>query len=81
LEAKPATAFGQQLDCNSSSINNTTSNKVNRQLSLLTSQTSRGRRDGSNPGGGGATITTTTTTTSATIRNQRLSVSERVDWD
>ncbi|XP_037712144.1 piezo-type mechanosensitive ion channel component isoform X4 [Drosophila subpulchrella] len=74
LEAKPATAFGQQLDCNSSSINNTTGNKVNRQLSLLTSQTSRGRRDGSNPGGGGATITTTTTTTSATIRNQRLSL-------
>nr|XP_016938812.1 piezo-type mechanosensitive ion channel component isoform X5 [Drosophila suzukii] len=79
LEAKPATAFGQQLDCNSSSINNTTGNKVNRQLSLLTSQTSRGRRDGSNPGGGGATITTTTTTTSATIRNQRLSVSLRRD--
>ncbi|EDW52086.1 GM16808 [Drosophila sechellia] len=79
LEPKPATAFGQQLDCNSSSINNTTTgNKVNRQLSLLTSQTSRGRRDGSNPGGGGATITTTTTTTNATsstaIRNQRLSL-------
>ncbi|XP_032583381.1 piezo-type mechanosensitive ion channel component isoform X2 [Drosophila sechellia] len=84
LEPKPATAFGQQLDCNSSSINNTTTgNKVNRQLSLLTSQTSRGRRDGSNPGGGGATITTTTTTTNATsstaIRNQRLSVSLRRD--
>ncbi|XP_039478966.1 piezo-type mechanosensitive ion channel component isoform X5 [Drosophila santomea] len=83
LEPKPATAFGQQLDCNSSSINNTTTgNKVNRQLSLLTSQTSRGRRDGSNPGGGGATITTTTTTntntnttiTSSAIRNQRLSL-------
>ncbi|KMY88958.1 piezo-type mechanosensitive ion channel component isoform X5 [Drosophila simulans] len=78
LEPKPATAFGQQLDCNSSSINNTTGNKVNRQLSLLTSQTSRGRRDGSNPGGGGTTITTTTTTTNATsstaIRNQRLSL-------
>ncbi|KAH8352510.1 hypothetical protein KR084_004589 [Drosophila pseudotakahashii] len=77
LESKPATAFGQQLDCNSSSINNTTGNKVNRQLSLLTSQTPRGRRDGSNPGGGGATITTTTTTTTATtatIRNQRLSL-------
>ncbi|XP_039147554.1 piezo-type mechanosensitive ion channel component isoform X1 [Drosophila simulans] len=83
LEPKPATAFGQQLDCNSSSINNTTGNKVNRQLSLLTSQTSRGRRDGSNPGGGGTTITTTTTTTNATsstaIRNQRLSVSLRRD--
>ncbi|XP_039478967.1 piezo-type mechanosensitive ion channel component isoform X6 [Drosophila santomea] len=88
LEPKPATAFGQQLDCNSSSINNTTTgNKVNRQLSLLTSQTSRGRRDGSNPGGGGATITTTTTTntntnttiTSSAIRNQRLSVSLRRD--
>ncbi|XP_044316384.1 piezo-type mechanosensitive ion channel component isoform X9 [Drosophila rhopaloa] len=79
VESKPATAFGQQLDCNSSSINNT-GNKVNRQLSLLTSQTSRGRRDGSNPGGGGATITTTTTTTtSSTIRNQRLSVSLRRD--
>ncbi|XP_017047870.2 piezo-type mechanosensitive ion channel component isoform X8 [Drosophila ficusphila] len=86
LESKPATAFGQQLDCNSSSINNT-GNKVNRQLSLLTSQTSRGRRDGSNPGGGGGTITTTTTTTTATtnattstaIRNQRLSVSLRRD--
>ncbi|XP_017132297.1 piezo-type mechanosensitive ion channel component isoform X3 [Drosophila elegans] len=78
VESKPATAFGQQLDCNSSSISNTTGNKVNRQLSLLTSQTSRGRRDGSNPGGGGATITTTTTTTtttaSTTIRNQRLSL-------
>nr|NP_001036346.3 piezo, isoform F [Drosophila melanogaster]ABI31300.3 piezo, isoform F [Drosophila melanogaster] len=75
LEPKPATALGQQLDCNSSSINNTTGNKVNRQLSLLTSQTSRGRRDGSNPGGGGTTITTTTTTTSTTaIRNQRLSL-------
>ncbi|XP_017132295.1 piezo-type mechanosensitive ion channel component isoform X1 [Drosophila elegans] len=83
VESKPATAFGQQLDCNSSSISNTTGNKVNRQLSLLTSQTSRGRRDGSNPGGGGATITTTTTTTtttaSTTIRNQRLSVSLRRD--
>nr|NP_001260226.1 piezo, isoform K [Drosophila melanogaster]AGB92762.1 piezo, isoform K [Drosophila melanogaster] len=80
LEPKPATALGQQLDCNSSSINNTTGNKVNRQLSLLTSQTSRGRRDGSNPGGGGTTITTTTTTTSTTaIRNQRLSVSLRRD--
>ncbi|EDV59308.2 uncharacterized protein Dere_GG10519, isoform D [Drosophila erecta] len=77
LDPKPATAFGQQLDCNSSSISNTTGNKVNRQLSLLTSQTSRGRRDGSNPGGGGATITTTTTTTTTTstaIRNQRLSL-------
>ncbi|XP_050741611.1 piezo-type mechanosensitive ion channel component isoform X2 [Drosophila biarmipes] len=75
LESKPSTAFGQQLDCNSSINNTTTGNKVNRQLSLLTSQTSRGRRDGSNPGGGGATITTTTTTaSSSTIRNQRLSL-------
>ncbi|KAH8250676.1 hypothetical protein KR038_002132 [Drosophila bunnanda] len=77
LESKPATAFGQQLDCNSSSINNTGNNKVNRQLSLLTSQTSRGRRDGSTPGGGGTTtITTTATATTATtaIRNQRLSL-------
>ncbi|XP_052853096.1 piezo-type mechanosensitive ion channel component isoform X3 [Drosophila gunungcola] len=76
VELKSATAFGQQLDCNSSSISNTTGNKVNRQLSLLTSQTSRGRRDGSNPGGGGATTTTTTTTTTAstTVRNQRLSL-------
>ncbi|KAH8298058.1 hypothetical protein KR018_005770 [Drosophila ironensis] len=82
VEAKPATAFGQQLDCNSSSItgNNTTGSKVNRQLSLLTSQTSRGRRDGSFAGGG-ATTTTTTTTTTATagtsvpaIRSQRLSL-------
>ncbi|XP_052853093.1 piezo-type mechanosensitive ion channel component isoform X1 [Drosophila gunungcola] len=81
VELKSATAFGQQLDCNSSSISNTTGNKVNRQLSLLTSQTSRGRRDGSNPGGGGATTTTTTTTTTAstTVRNQRLSVSLRRD--
>ncbi|KAH8413427.1 hypothetical protein KR009_010997 [Drosophila setifemur] len=77
LEAKPATAFGQQLDCNSSSINNT-GNKVNRQLSLLTSQTSRARRDGSYSGGGATTTTTTTTTapanTTTTIRNQRLSL-------
>ncbi|KAH8249680.1 hypothetical protein KR032_011383 [Drosophila birchii] len=75
LESKPATAFGQQLDCNSSSINNTANNKVNRQLSLLTSQTSRGRRDGSNSGGGGTTtITTTATTATTAIRNQRLSL-------
>ncbi|KAH8241415.1 hypothetical protein KR026_000318 [Drosophila bipectinata] len=78
LEAKPATAFGQQLDCNSSSITgNNTGNKVNRQLSLLTSQTTRGRRDGSFAGGGATTTTTTTTTTgtaATTIRNQRLSL-------
>ncbi|KAH8334155.1 hypothetical protein KR059_007024 [Drosophila kikkawai] len=75
LESKPATAFGQQLDCNSSSINNTGNNKVNRQLSLLTSQTSRGRRDGSTLGGGGTTtITTTATTATTAIRNQRLSL-------
>ncbi|KPU73596.1 uncharacterized protein Dana_GF15505, isoform H [Drosophila ananassae] len=83
LEAKPATAFGQQLDCNSSSITgNNTGNKVNRQLSLLTSQTTRSRRDGSFTGGGGTTTTTTTTTTATsatTIRNQRLSVSLRRD--
>ncbi|XP_070133367.1 piezo-type mechanosensitive ion channel component isoform X5 [Drosophila bipectinata] len=83
LEAKPATAFGQQLDCNSSSITgNNTGNKVNRQLSLLTSQTTRGRRDGSFAGGGATTTTTTTTTTgtaATTIRNQRLSVSLRRD--
>ncbi|KAH8281950.1 hypothetical protein KR054_004227 [Drosophila jambulina] len=75
LESKPATAFGQQLDCNSSSINNTGNNKVNRQLSLLTSQTSRGRRDGSSSGGGGTTtIATTATTATTAIRNQRLSL-------
>ncbi|XP_070139478.1 piezo-type mechanosensitive ion channel component isoform X2 [Drosophila kikkawai] len=75
LESKPATAFGQQLDCNSSSINNTGNNKVNRQLSLLTSQTTRGRRDGSTLGGGGTTtITTTATTATTAIRNQRLSL-------
>ncbi|XP_070139489.1 piezo-type mechanosensitive ion channel component isoform X4 [Drosophila kikkawai] len=80
LESKPATAFGQQLDCNSSSINNTGNNKVNRQLSLLTSQTTRGRRDGSTLGGGGTTtITTTATTATTAIRNQRLSVSLRRD--
>ncbi|XP_022214859.2 LOW QUALITY PROTEIN: piezo-type mechanosensitive ion channel component [Drosophila obscura] len=72
LEAKPATAFGQQLDCNSSSLNNT--GKANRQLTLRTSQTSRGssRKDSSGPGAG-------STTASTTNRAQRLSVSLRRD--
>ncbi|KAH8409601.1 hypothetical protein KR222_010130 [Zaprionus bogoriensis] len=78
LEPKPATAFGQQLECNSSNSNNSGnaanagSNRVNRQLSLLTSQTARGgsvcHRRGSSAaaaagaGGGG------------TSRTQRLSL-------
>ncbi|XP_017152688.2 piezo-type mechanosensitive ion channel component isoform X12 [Drosophila miranda] len=75
LEAKPATAFGQQLDCNSSSLNNT-GNKANRQLTLRTSQASRGssRKDSSGPGAGSSTATTSTAN-----RTQRLSVSLRRD--
>ncbi|XP_033249405.1 piezo-type mechanosensitive ion channel component isoform X7 [Drosophila miranda] len=70
LEAKPATAFGQQLDCNSSSLNNT-GNKANRQLTLRTSQASRGssRKDSSGPGAGSSTATTSTAN-----RTQRLSL-------
>ncbi|XP_015036597.2 piezo-type mechanosensitive ion channel component isoform X12 [Drosophila pseudoobscura] len=75
LEAKPATAFGQQLDCNSSSLNNT-GNKASRQLTLRTSQASRGssRKDSSGPGAGSSTATTSTAN-----RTQRLSVSLRRD--
>ncbi|EDW25357.1 GL26552 [Drosophila persimilis] len=70
LEAKPATAFGQQLDCNSSSLN-TTGNKASRQLTLRTSQASRGssRKDNSGPGAGSSTATTSTAN-----RTQRLSL-------
>ncbi|XP_015036602.2 piezo-type mechanosensitive ion channel component isoform X4 [Drosophila pseudoobscura] len=70
LEAKPATAFGQQLDCNSSSLNNT-GNKASRQLTLRTSQASRGssRKDSSGPGAGSSTATTSTAN-----RTQRLSL-------
>ncbi|EDW03914.1 GH10256 [Drosophila grimshawi] len=68
LEPKPATAFGQQLECNSGSGSNTANNKINRQLSLLTSQATRsggGSRE-SSASGGGATTTTS--------RTQRLSL-------
>ncbi|KAH8271869.1 hypothetical protein KR044_008417 [Drosophila immigrans] len=62
LEPKPATAFGQTLECNNSSNmnssnsnsnSNNTGNKFNRQLSLLTSQatTRSGGVSGSNSGG------------------------------
>ncbi|XP_030079267.1 piezo-type mechanosensitive ion channel component isoform X8 [Drosophila hydei] len=67
LEPKPATAFGQQLECNSSSSSNNASNKINRQLSLLATQATRGGKESSAAACGGAT----------TSRTQRLSVSLR----
>ncbi|XP_062141400.1 piezo-type mechanosensitive ion channel component isoform X8 [Drosophila sulfurigaster albostrigata] len=108
LEPKPATAFGQTLECNNSSninnassnsniINNSnsnnTGNRFNRQLSLLTSQTTRSggiggvsvsgsgghRKDSSGVGVGvGVNATVAVGVGGATTsRTQRLSVSLR----
>ncbi|XP_030384820.1 piezo-type mechanosensitive ion channel component isoform X5 [Scaptodrosophila lebanonensis] len=77
LESKPATAFGQQLESNSSS---NTNNKVSRQLSLLTSHTTRsgGGGGGGGPGVGGVVCRKesggATSTSTITNRPQRLSL-------
>lgn len=88
LEPKPATAFGQQLECNNSSGNavstNSNNSKVNRQLSLLTSQATRsggGSGVGSSSsvihrrGSSGAAAGAGASGGATTSRTQRLSVS------
>ncbi|XP_034101588.1 piezo-type mechanosensitive ion channel component isoform X3 [Drosophila albomicans] len=110
LEPKPATAFGQTLECNNSSnINNASSNNINnsniinnsnsnntgnrfnRQLSLLTSQTTRSgggvsgsgsssgghRKDSSGVGVGVNATVAVGVGGATTSRTQRLSVSLR----
>ncbi|KAH8376905.1 hypothetical protein KR093_002071 [Drosophila rubida] len=103
LEPKPATAFGQTLECNNSSTinssnininsnsnSNNAGSKFNRQLSLLTSQTTRSggvsgsgssssghRKDGSGVGAGGGGVNATVAVGvggATTSRTQRLSL-------